>query len=103
LAAIYVFSSFKILPLSNFLISRISSLVIMIFLTIRCRDTGADIEFLSLVISIVCTECVTRIRTNRIISLNKMFLIKKIKYYKKSFYMALGDLCRDTIIRYVPY
>ena len=34
------------------------------------------------------TGCVTKIRANRIISLNKMFLI--IKYYIKSFYMAFG-------------
>jgi len=51
-----------------------------------------DLLFMTLYTFHLYTRCVTKIRTNRTISLNEILLTKKIEYCKKFFYISCSEL-----------
>jgi len=88
-----IFLIWNVLLLIDYIVNKINSLFAIIFYSLRLIFCSHQVSFYT----VLHTGCVTKIRTNWTISLNKIFLMKKLIITKNPFTWHLGDSCRAQL------
>jgi len=88
-----IFLIWNVLLLIDYIVNKINPLFAIIFYSLRLIFCSHQVSFYT----VLHTGCVTKIRTNWTISLNKIFLMKKLIITKNPFTWHLGDSCRAQL------